>query len=339
MAHLSQSQPMPLRFQGIDVSKATFDVAWWGDQPFQGMAVHAFSRTPAGVQAWLARFKPDEFQGMAVVMESTGGYCKELAGWILEAHPGLHVAIANPFRVKSYGRSLGLRNKTDRVDARLLAKFGQERQPGAWAPLSPSQEALRELTRTRSKLKATMVVYRNRLKGHTVVSPLVRQCQEELLEFLDQQVKALEKGILDLCRKDPSLRGDLELLMSIGGVGLITAAIVLGAAGDLRRFSKRGELCAFLGASPRQFQSGSSVQGKTHMCLMGGKHVRSALYMGAMSICRSKGPLGDFYRRLVAAGKPRKAALGALMRKLIVVMRAVLIQGKPYQAPNAPSAA
>lgn len=339
MAHLSQAQPIALRFQGIDVSKATFDVAWWGDQPFQGMATHAFPRTPAGVRAWLSRFTADDLQGMAVVMESTGGYCKELAGWIREARPGLHVAIANPYRVKSYGRSLGLRNKTDRVDARMLAQFGQERQPGAWAPLSLSQETLRELTRTRSKLKATVVAYRNRLKGPTVVSPLVRKCQEHLLVALDRQIKALEKGILALCRKDPSLKVDLDLLMSIGGVGLITAAVVLGAAGDLRRFKRRGELCAYLGASPRQFQSGSSVQGKTHMCLMGGKHVRSALYMAAMSTCRSKGPLGDFYRRLVAAGKPRKAALGALMRKLLVVMRAVLIQGKPYQVPSTPKAA
>lgn len=72
---------------------------------------------------------------------------------------------------------------------------------------------------------------------------------------------------------------------------------------------------------------------------MGGEHVRSALYMAAMATCRSKGPLGDFNRRLVAAGKPRKAALGALMRKLLVVMRAVLIQGKPYQVPNVISAA
>lgn len=339
MAHLSYSPPISLRFQGIDVSKATFDVAWWGDQPFQRMFTLAFPRTQAGVRAWLARFNPDELHKAAVVMESTGGYCKELAAWILAAHPGLHVAIANPYRVKSYGRSLGLRNKTDRVDARMLAMFGQERQPGAWLPLSPAQEALRELTRTRSKLKATRVAYQNRFKGHVGVSPLVRQCQEELLAFLNQQIKSLEKGIAALCRQDPGLKRDLKLLLSIEGVGTITAASVLGAAGDLRRFARRGELCAFLGVSPRQFQSGTSVQGKTHLCRMGGQHVRSTLYMAAVAVCRSKGPLGDFYRRLVASGKPKKAAIGALMRKLLVVMRAVLIQGKPYQAIHSSSVA
>lgn len=331
MAHLSNPKPISLRYQGIDVSKATFDVAWWGDQDFPQMVTRAFPRTPKGVHDWLAYFEPGRLCDTAVVMESTGGYCMELANWILEACPRLRVAIANPFRTKSYGRSLGLRNKTDRVDARMLAKFGQERQPGAWVPLSPSQEALRTLTRTRSKLKSTRTAYRNRLKSKAGSSPVATQCQEELLAFLDRQIKELEKGIRDLAQKNPGLGQDLKLLMSVQGVGLITAASVLGAAGDLRRFGRRGELCAFLGASPRQFQSGTSVQGKTHMCRMGGKHVRAALYMAALATCRTKGPLGDFYRHLVAVGKPPRSALGALMRKLLVVMRAVLIQGKPYQ--------
>lgn len=337
MAHLFPSHAR--RFQGVDVSKATFDVAWWGDQPFQEMATLGFPRSPEGVRQWLSRFPPGTLQGTAVVMESTGGYCKELALWMLEACPGFHVAIANPYRVKCYGRSLGLRNKTDRMDARMLAKYGQERQPGAWVPLSPGQQCLQELTRTRSKLKSTRVAFSNRIEGHVITSPEVKRLHVELLDCLDRQIKAAEKGIRTLCRKTPDLGRDLDLLMSIDGVGIVTAATVLGAAGDLRRFSRRGELCAFLGASPRQFQSGTSVMGKTHMCLMGGRSVRAALYMAALAASRSEGPLGDYYRRLVAAGKPRKSTLGALMRKLLTVMRAVLIQGRPYEPRHAAPAA
>jgi len=339
MAQLSSSQTNPLRFQGIDVSKATFDVAWWGDQPFQQMTNKTFPRTREGVQAWLACFKPDELCGTAVVMESTGGYCKELAGWILEACPGFHVAIANPYRVKAYAGSLGLRNKTDRVDARMLAMFGQERQPGPWAPLSAAQEELRALVRTRAKFQATRTAYRNRLKSKTGGFPTDKKCQEDLLAFLDQQIKTIERRIRGLCRKDPHLDRDLKLLMSIDGIGLITAASVMGTAGDLRRFQRRNELVAFLGVSPRQFQSGTSVQCKAHMCRTGNKKTRSALYMAAVATCRSKGALGDYYRRLVAAGKPKKSALGALMRKLLIVMRAVLIQGKPYREPKVSVAA
>jgi transposase len=331
MAHISFSQPNPLRFQGIDVSKATFDVAWWGDLPFQQMLNRSFPRTPEGVKAWLTCFKPGELLGTAVVMETTAGYCKELAGWILAACPGFHVAIANPYRVKAYAGSLGLRNKTDRVDARMLAMFGQERQPGPWAPLSAAQEELRALTRTRSKLKATRTAYINRMKSKTGGFSLDKKCQKEVLACLDRQIKALEQGIRNLCRKNPDIGLDLNLLMSIKGVGLITAASILGAAGDLRRFKRRNELTAFLGVSPRQVQSGTSVQCKAHMCRTGDKHVRTVLYMAAVAACRTKGPLGDYYRRLVASGKPKKSALGALMRKLLIVMRAVLIQGTPYQ--------
>jgi transposase len=318
---------------GIDVSKSTFDVAWWGDEPFQRMTNRVFPRTPSGVRAWLAVLPVGSFAQVGVVMESTAGYCKELAGWILTQAPDLHVAIANPFRVKSYGRSLGLRNKTDRVDARMLALFGQERQPGRWVPLSPAQETLRDLTRTRTKLKATLVAYRNRLKRPGMVSEVARACQERLVASLLEQIRSIEKGIAELCRKEPALGRDMALASSIQGVGMITAATVLGAAGDLRRFARRGELCAFLGMSPREFQSGTSVHAQTHLCRMGGKHVRAALYMAAMSVCRTQGPLADTYRRLVAAGKPRRSALGVLMRKLLVIMRAVIIQGHPYETP------
>jgi transposase len=339
MAQKYFTQPPSLRFQGIDVSKATFDVACWGDQSFQKMAVRRFPRTPEGVHTWLSRFGPGELDGTAAVMESTGGYCKQLAGWILQIHPDFHVAIANPFMVKSYGRSLGLRNKTDRVDARMLAKFGQERQPNPWHPLPKEQEELRDLVRTREKIKRTLVAFRHRVKEHESASAIALEAQKELVKTLAAQIKQIEKGIRKLMTENPELKRDCQLLQSISGVGLITAAGVMGAAGDLRRFRRRGELCAYLGVSPRQFQSGTSVNGKTHLCRMGGKRVRSILYMAALTACRSKGSLGAYYRRLVEGGKSKKSALGALMRKLLTVMRAVLIQGRPYETLGAPKIA
>jgi transposase len=299
------------------------------------MTNRVYPRTPEGVAKWLADIPAEARASMGVVMESTGGYCKELAHWILAACPEMHVAIANPFMVKAYGRSRGTRNKNDRVDARTLALFGQERQPGAWVPPSPEQEALRDLTRTRTKFKGLRTAVQNRLRGHVITSPEARAAQEEVIAMLTAQIKSLEGAIVAHCAKHRRLREDLRLLMSIDGIGLITAATVLGAVGDLRAFSRRGELCAFLGVSPRQFQSGTSVQGKTHLCRIGSKHARTALYMAAVATCRLKGPLGDFYRRLVAGGKPKKSALGALMRKLLVVMRAVLIQGTEYHPISA----
>jgi transposase len=327
--HLSPTQA--LRFQGFDISKATFDVARWGDQPFPAMALSRFPRTRAGARAWLATLSPEDLDGTAVAMESTGGYSEELALWLLEAQPGLPVAIVNPFLVKSFGRSLALRNKTDRLDARLLARFGQDRQPQRWRPVPTAQAELRALARTRSYLVRLRVSLGNRLGEHAGPSPAARMAQQSVAKALDTQILALERNILKLAKHDGDLGRDLALAQSVPGVGPITAAMVLAEAGDLRRFSRRGDLAAFLGVSPRVFQSGTSVHGRTRMCRMGGGHARSALYMAAVAASRNKGALGSFYRRLVEAGKPKRSALGALMRKLLLAMRAVLIQGTPYE--------
>jgi transposase len=324
-----------LRFQGFDIAKATFDVAHWGDEAFPAMTLSTFPRTREGARAWLATLAPQDLERTAVVMESTGGYSEELAVWLLEAQPLLHIAIVNPFLVKSFGRSLALRNKTDRLDARLLARFGQDRQPGPWHPLPPVQAELRALARTRAHLVRLRVSLGNRLGEHAGPSSAARKAQQSVLKALDTQILALERNILNLTQLDEGLGRDMALAQSVPGVGPITAAVVLAEAGDLRRFNRRGDLAAFLGVSPRVFQSGTSVHGRTRMCRMGGGHARSALYMAAVAASRNKGALGAFYRRLVEAGKPKRSALGALMRKLILAMRAVLIQGTPYQEHTA----
>jgi transposase len=331
MNHQTPTPTVALRFQGFDISKATFDVARWGDQAFPAMALSCFSRTREGARAWLATLSPDEGGHTAVVMESTGGYSEELAVWLLEALPGLHVAIVNPFLVKSFGRSLALRNKTDRLDARLLARFGQDRQPAPWHPLPPTQAEVRALARTRAHLVHLRVSLGNRLGEHPGSSATARKAQQSVVKVLERQILALERNILKLAKKDEALGRDLALAQSVPGVGPTTAAVVLAEAGDLRRFNRRGDLAAFLGVSPRVHQSGTSVHGRTRMCRMGGSHARAALYMAAVAASRDRGPLGVFYRRLVAAGKPKRSALGALMRKLLLAMRAVLIQGRPYE--------
>jgi len=331
MAHEFPTSSQPRRFQGIDVSKATFDVARWGDQTFRQMHVGQWPRTRNGVKDWLASLTADELAMTAVVMESTGGYCKELAGWLREACPALHVSIANPYLVACYGRSNGLRNKTDRLDARMLADYGQSKNPPAWEPLPAIQEELRALVRTRAKLLNMAVSLRTRSREHACPSVLAGQIQEAAYRFLMEQIKAIHRGMADLCMRDKQLKHWMELLMTIPGVGMITAATILGEAGDLRRFERKGQLVAFLGVSPHVHRSGTSVNGRTRMCKVGGAHARSTLYMAAVAACRLPGPLGDFYRRLVMAGKAKLAALGALMRKLLIVMRAVLIQDGPYR--------
>jgi len=316
---------------GIDVSKDVFDVAIWGDQAFSAMTLAQFKRTKKGTEAFVRWLASQPRKPAGIVMEWTGGYSRELAEWLHRLVEGVPVALMNPCLVKAFGKSLNLRNKTDAVDARLLAAFGQERRPSGWVPPTPEMDQLQSVFRTRAKLVEMLSALKTRDESCLNLAPQAEKAQTEVIELLTAKVKALAAAGEALATRHSCLAGDFSLLRSIKGVGPITVMAVLAEAGDLRRFRRGRQLTAFLGVSPKRYESGSSVRGKTRMCRIGGTHVRPVLYMAAVSVATRKGPLGDFYRRLVAAGKPEMVAIGAVMRKMVLIMRAVLIRNKPYE--------
>jgi transposase len=291
----------------------------------------AFHQRDSGpIMAGLALLSHGD-DAVGVVMEATGCYSQELGRWLQRDMPGSRVAIVNPFLVKAFGRSLALRNKTNRLDACMLARYGQERAPEAWVPMTPERAELKDLIRTRAKLVRLQVTLHLRLGaalGRTG-SP-AGKAQQKVLKVLQSQVEALDKAIEQQLHCVSELGHAVELLTTIPGVGKVTAATMLGEAGGLRAYRRGRQLTAFVGVSLRRCDSGSSVRGRTRMCRFGGAHARTVLYMVAVSASRTAAPLGGFYRRLVDRGKPKKSALGALMRKRVLVMRAVLIQDKPY---------
>jgi transposase len=263
------------------------------------------------------------------VMEATGAYSTQLAAWLTEAQPELRPAIANPKRTADFIQSLGLRNKTDRLDARALALYGMERRPAPYEPLRPERDQLRGLLRYRDALVQERVAENNRAKepGHPA---FVRALQKRRLSQLERDIEKLEQKARELFRKHPALQRDLDLLETIYGVGFLTAALILAELGDLRRFTQARQLTAFAGLSPRITQSGKTRRG-THLCKQGNGRVRQALYMAAVAATRGTTQLAQDYHALCERGKPRMVALGALMRKLLTVMRAVLLRQTPYQ--------
>lgn len=315
---------------GIDVSKDTFDVAVWGDLPFRSMTLNQFQRTQKGVEAFGAWLRGQPRRTAGIVMEWTGGYSRQLAEWMHQLPDGWSVSLINPCLVKAFGKSLNLRNKTDAVDARLNAAFGQERKPSPWLPPAPEQDHLQSLFRTRAKLVEMQASSKTRDEACPDAAEESKKAQADVIEVIQSRIKVLDEAVKALAKQHPALKRDMTLLRSIQGVGPVTAMGILAEAGDLRRFRRGRQLTAFLGVSPKRYESGSSVKGKTRMCRIGGTHLRPVLYMAAVSVVARPGPMGDFYRGLVARGKPEKAAIGALMRKLVLVMRAVLIQEKPY---------
>lgn len=317
----------PTQWLGLDISAASFDAALAeeGALPELRQPTRAYPRTREGIATCLAR--AGEVAGVA--LESTGRYSQEAAAWLREARPGLRVCVLNPMQVKAYGRSLAIRNKNDQVDARVIACFAASRRPKpSWVP-APELLQLRELVKERAAVKRMLAA--DRMRAHPGEGKLLGQVRAGLHTQMKVAVAQLEDGIRALLKAHPSLQADVRRMMTAPGVGLIVATTVLALLGDLRRFERGSQLAAFAGVSPQQQTSGTSVRGRTRMCKQGSSRVRQALYLAAMAAVRVDGPLKSAYEALVARGKRRKAALGAIMRRLLVILRALLVHGTDYR--------
>jgi transposase len=325
---------------GADVAKESFDAALvrpgqhYPSTPLRDVPVATFARNKDGVReflAWLA----GHLRGvstpvaMRMVMESTGSYSVQLADWINEQCPALAPAIVNPRQTSAYLDSMQLRNKTDRVEARALAFYGAERLPVPYVALSPEQRELRALSRHRDALVAEMVREKNR-EEEPVPSKLLLQIHKRRLIQLEGYIAKIEARCKELIGKTPELRRDAKLLCSIPGVAAVTSTVVLAELGDLRRFARARQVTAFAGLTPRAKQSGTSLHSPAVLCKRGNPRIRQVLYMAAMTAIRYAGPLKDFYDRLLARGMNGKAALCAVMRKMLTVMRAILIHETPF---------
>lgn len=320
----------PTQWLGLDISASSFDgaLAEEGVDPdlHLRVPVHAYERTRQGVGDCLE--KAGELAGVA--LESTGIYSQEAAAWFREARPGLRVCVLNPMQVKAYGRSLGIRNKNDRVDARVIASFAASRRPKAsWVP-EPERMQLRELLHAREALVQMLADERNRPSSGE--PGVVAEVRKALQAHLASAISRIEAGVHELMDQHPAMKTDLKRMTTITGVGPVTATSALAILGDLRRFQRGRQLSAYVGVSPRQRTSGTSVRGRTRMCKQGNSRMRQLLYMAAMAAVRVEGPLKTTYEALIARGKPRKSALGAIMRRILLLMRAVLIHETDYRA-------
>lgn len=325
---------------GVDVAKKTFDAALvrdgqkWSFTPLSSVPVRSFSRTREGVGeflSWLdSLMTGDEAPVVArAVMEATGRYSIELAVWMAELRPALAPAIEPPQQTAAFMKSLGLRGKTDRMEARALGFYGMERQPGACQPAGKEESLLRDLVRYRDFLVEQRVAEQNRAQEMKHCSLVTKMAGKRLI-LIDNDIKKVEAEMRKVCESAPGLKKDIEHLSTIYGVGFIVAAIIRSELGDLRRFGKAKQLTAYAGLNPSVRQSGTSVNGRAHMDKRGNPRVRKALYLSAMVAVRGKNELQQYYVKLRDEGKSAMSALGAVMRKLLVLMRAILISGKPY---------
>jgi transposase len=265
-----------------------------------------------------------------VCMEATGTYWEAVAEFLSDR--GYTVSVINPAQIKSFGQSHQVRTKTDKVDARLIARFCQERQPAAWVAPSPAQRALKAMVLRLDHLMAMHTQEGNRLE---VAREAVQADIAKHLNWLDEEIKGLSQRIRqrledDQGGSDGGLNAKRDLLDSIPGLGERTIAVLLAYYGDQQRFAGARSAVAFAGLDPKHHESGSSVRAPARMSKRGDAFLRKALYMPAMATLYKTTWGSAFRARLQAAGKPPKVIIGAMMRKLVQVAFGVLRSGKPF---------
>lgn len=317
-------------FVGIDVSKSKLDCAVLRDGKIKSKVVSNDRPGFAQLDAWLQERGAAKAHSH-LCMEATGPYNEQAAQALVDF--GWIVSVVNPARIKGFAQSELARNKTDRADAALLARFCAAMRPSVWTPPSPAYRQLRARVERLQALKDMHQQEANRLEAHhasgetTVLSNV-----ESHLAWLDEQIAKLQDEINDHIDGHPELKQDADLIASIPGIGEATVAKVLAYAGDVRRFANAKALAAFIGICPRQRQSGSSVKGRTMISRTGHAALRKALYMPGLVALRHNPILKVFGERMKANGLAPKAVVSAAMRKLAHLIYGVVKSGEPFDA-------
>lgn len=314
-------------FVGIDVAKAEVVV---GVEP--SGEVWTSPTSAAGLRTLVKRLT--KLQPTLIALEPTGGYEVPVVDALLGA--ALPVALVHPGRVRAYATAQGQQAKTDRLDARVLARYAAQWSDPHPLVLAPAQRALLHVVQRRQQLEKMLTAERLRLDQDALYpASLVRADLEEHVAYLEAKLRDVDRQLTALIRANPTWAETAALLRSVPGVGPTTAAILLACVPELGTLS-RHKIAALIGLAPIARESGR-WRGQRH--IGGGRAlVRRVLYMAALTATRCNPPLRALYRRLVARGKTHKQALTACMRKLLVLLNSMLKSGTPWQAPNAATA-
>jgi transposase len=304
-------------FVGIDVSKHyldVFDAATGAPRRLANTAVAVSDLA----HDWAQR---DAF----VLFEATGRYDLDLRNALAIA--GVRFARVNPARARDFARAAGFLAKTDVVDAQMLAAMAQCLQPPTTEAGLAARERLAWLNKRRDQLVANR--QQERTREPECPDPTSRQSIAAHLAWLDAAIEAIEAQIAAAIAQEPDLEHDRRLLVSVPGVGPVTAATLLALMPELGRRSPK-QLAALAGLAP--FNNDSGIR-RGHRSIRGGrKRVRDALYVAAFIAARHAPRFKAFYKTLTAAGKPRKVAIIAVARKLLTVLNAILRDRQPFHA-------
>ena len=251
-----------------------------------------------------------------IICEASGGYEKIVVAELLQA--GLEVCVVQPARVRAFAFAEGLLSKTDRIDARLLRRYGQKVELRLAMPVDAAAATLRELLEHRRQLTTQLCEVEGRM---AVAGPTLCKLLQRQKIFLAQQIEEVEKMIKEHIDQNPDLRSKSERLQQIKGVGPVLSATILAYVPELGALES-AQLSALIGVAPHPKDSGGH---RAPRHIRGGRHqVRHVLYMAAVCASRCNPILAAFYQRLRANGKPATVCLVAVMRKMVCLMNRLI---------------
>lgn len=308
---------------GIDISYKTFDVAYLKED--NKWLHRQFSNDVKGFRKFEQLLVPGDW----LSMEASGAYYLPLASFFLQKN--YKISVVNPLVIKRYSQAMLLRAKTDKKDARTIAEYTITHKPNLWKKDCDSGLKMRQILTALELISKQKSQTRNQLHAFTSGGVMLAELKKELnkiLKTLEMQEKKLEQMLMKLAFQE--YEATIKLLTSICGIGNKTAIALCVVTNEFKKFSNYKQVIAYLGLSPRIYQSGTSVNGTAHICKMGNKYVRTLLYLCTLSAARYNTGCKKMFDRLTAVGKKKRVVRIAVANKLVKQAFAVVHSGVIY---------
>lgn len=313
---------------GIDISKLTFDVAIKNEN--KKYLHYKFSNDYKGFEKFN---KLIDNESDVCVMEASGPYYLKLATYLYENK--ISVCVINPLVIRRFSQMRMSRTKTDKKDATIIAEYGKTESPDLWKPEADYVLELRQMqayVEQMNKSRTGFIRQREAFKYNTVIAGDMNESLEKMLAALENEIAFIEIKMLEIVNQYHSQL--FEQLNSIPGIGKKTAMQLIVISGGFTKFENAKQLCSYIGLSPRIFESGTSVKGKSKICKMGMSRIRAMLYVCSWTAKKCNKACKELYDRLVEKGKAKKVALIAVVNKLLKQAFAIATKNEFYLEIN-----
>ena len=321
---------------GIDISKKDLKVCFMQEEENGNVFVkgtRTFSNGKKGFDDLLSWCEQKSVDGMAyrLCMEATGIYHENLAYFLVEH--GLSVSVVLATQAKAYAKSLNLSNKTDKADAKMLARMGIERRLALWKPISPQMRQLKQLTRERVSLLEDKTAIGNRLHAlehsHRPDLDAIKRAKKRI-GLAESQIKEVEKEIDRRIKEDEELSGRVENICRVKGISVVTVATVIAETDGFALFTSRSQLASYAGYDVVHRESGTSIRGKSRISKKGNSHIRRAMYFPAMSLVRHEACFKQLFERILKKTAIKMKAYVAVQRKALLLIYTLFTKNIPY---------